>query len=155
MPARPVPQRLVAALVIAAALAFACGPRARSSDANREDRSVSGPPIAASLNVRVADAVAFAFLVTNNAPKRLELNFASGQTHDLVVLDSVGREVWRWSEGRLFTQAMQNTVLETSETLAYEAEWRPSGAQRGEFVAVATLLSENHPVEQRVTFSVP
>lgn len=155
MPARPVPQRLVAALVIAAALAFACGPRARSSDAKRDDRAVSGPPVASSLNVRVADAVAFAFLVTNNAAKRLELNFMSGQTHDLVVLDSVGREVWRWSEGRLFTQAMQNTVLESSETLAYEAEWRPAAAQRGEFVAVATLLSENHPIEQRVTFSVP
>ncbi len=110
--------------------------------------------IASSFDVRLDREVNFAFHVTNNAERRLELTFPSGQTYDIVVQDVVGREVWRWSEGRLFTQALQNHILESNETLSYEAAWNPSTAH-GTFVAVASLRSENHPLEQRVRFSIP
>ena len=94
----------------------------------------------------------FAFAVVNEGKKKLELNFADGRTHDVVVLDSLGREVWRWSEGRLFTQAMQNKVLRTSDSLRYEESWR--GAKPGHYIAVATLASANFPVTQRIEFTV-
>lgn len=156
MPDRDLTQRLVVALLAGALLVYACGPRTGSSEARRDEGSVAGDTVAASFNVRVgAPPVAFTFLVTNNSSRRLELSFTSGQTHDIAVLDSLGQEVWRWSAGRLFTQAIQNAVLETSETLTYEAEWTPAPTHRGTFVAVATLLSEDHPLEQRVTFAIP
>jgi hypothetical protein len=145
--------RFVLALLIIAALAYACGPRSRAGEPSRQD-VVSGPPVACSLNVRVGTGVTFAFHITNNAPKRLEINFPSGQTHDIVVLDSVGREVWRWSEGKMFTQSLQNKVLQSNETLTYQASWKPD-AQRGKYVAVAKLMSANHPLEQRVEFDLP
>ena len=56
--------------------------------------------LAASLDVTVGETVKFAFHVTNSSAKRVELRFPSGQTHDLIVLDPQGREVWRWSSGR-------------------------------------------------------
>ncbi len=145
--------RFVVALLIIAALAYACGPRSRAGEPSRQD-AVSGPPVASSLNVRIGPGVAFAFHITNNAPKRLEISFPSGQTHDIVVLDSLGREVWRWSEGKMFTQSLQNKVLEANETLTYEASWKPD-ARRGKYVAVAQLMSVNHPLEQRVDFDIP
>ena len=55
--------------------------------------------------------------VTNVADHSLELDFPNGQTHDFVVFDSAGREVWRWSTGRMFTQALQNKLLSSSETV--------------------------------------
>lgn len=155
MSVRPVPQRLIVALLAAALVAFACGPRTRVSEARRSEGAVAGPPIAASLDVRSGDVIAFAFVLTNSSSRRIEVSFPSGQTHDVAVLDSVGREVWRWSDGRLFTQAMQNAVLRSAEALAYEAQWRPSPTARGQYVAVATLLSENHPIEQRTAFVIP
>lgn len=137
-----------------AALVYACGPHSRQTDASTKRSTTGGPDIASSLNVEVSDQVAFAFHVTNNASRRIELMFPSGRTYDIVVLDSIGREVWRWSQGRMFTQALQTRTLETSETLTYEAAWTP-GTQQGTFTAVASLLSQNHPVEKRIEFAVP
>lgn len=115
---------------------------------------MSGPPIAAALDVKIRDGIELAFRVTNNEARRLELRFPSGQTHEFVVADSTGREVWRWSEGRMFTQALQNRILESSGSLSWEARWKAPLAP-GRYVAIASLLSENRPLEERVEFSVP
>ena len=143
--------RLALVLIIAAAFAFACGRRSHTAEPG--NARTDGPPVATSLNVRVNSEVSFAFHITNNAAKSLELTFPSGQTHEIAVLDSAGREVWRWSEGRLFTQALQNRVLEASETVTYQASWKPERA--GHYVAVASLKSVNHPLEQRIEFDLP
>lgn len=146
--------RVLTLLIPLLVITSACGPRARSAEPAARKRVAGGPPVASSLDVRLADEVRFAFHVTNNATKRLELNFPNGLTHDIVVLDEGGREVWRWSAGRMFTQTLQNRVLETDETVSYSGSWRPQAAH-GTFVAVASLNSEDHPVEQRVRFSLP
>lgn len=145
-------------LACVAVLAFACGPRS----GNREAATSSAPtrsasanpraPLTPTLSVSVDDDVRFAFRVTNAGTKRLELTFASGRTHDLTVLDSLGREVWRWSEGRLFTQAVQNRVVRASDVISFEEEWKD--AAPGRYTAVATLASVNFPLEQRAEFVV-
>ncbi len=147
-------------LLCSAALAFACGPRARNETASNRGEPTRvvrvvdpSSPLTPSLDVTVNDEVRFAFEITNDGKKKLELNFADGRTHDLVVLDSLGREVWRWSEGRLFTQAMQNRVLRTSDMLRYEEQWEAPAP--GRYVAVATLASDNYPVKHQVEFTVP
>lgn len=110
--------------------------------------------LATALDVTVDSRVTLALHVTNNTDKRIELNFPSGQTHDFVVTNESGREVWRWSAEQMFTQALQNRNLGARETMSYSERWDPAG-QRGTFTAVATLTSTNHPVRERVTFSLP
>lgn len=144
-------------LVIAAAFAYACGPRVRSAEPERRG-PVDGPPVAASLDVAIGTSIEFAFRVTNNAARKLELRFPSGQTHDFVVVDSVGREVWRWSEGRMFTQALQNRVVDSYGMMTVQASIDAGGAAAplapGRYVAIASLLSENKPFVERVEFHV-
>ncbi len=147
---------ILSALLLTAAVAYACGPRARSAEPERSKVVAApgkGSPIAAVLDVRIRDGIEFGFRVTNNATGKVELMFPSGQTHDFVVIDSGGREVWRWSEGRMFTQALQNKVLESNASVSWAAAWR-SEVPPGRYVAVATLLSENKPLEERVEFEV-
>lgn len=84
----------------------------------------SRAPLAPSLDVAVNDGVQFSFDVTNASARKLELLFNDGRTHDIVVLDTLGREVWRWSEGRMFTQAVQMRVLRASDTLRFAESWR-------------------------------
>ncbi|MGQ0764611.1 MAG: BsuPI-related putative proteinase inhibitor [Gemmatimonadota bacterium] len=96
----------------------------------------------------------FSFAVSNNSTRRMEFIFPSGQTVEFVVTDTVGRPVWRWSEGRVFTQALRSRVLESEEGFTHDASWRP-GELRGTFVAVASLRSENRPLEQSVRFTLP
>jgi hypothetical protein len=159
--------RLLVPLLCAAALVFACGPRPHSDATatataatttapvpKKKAHGPSGPLLATSLDVSVKEGVNLAFHITNSSGKALELTFPTGQTHDFAVLDSAGREVWRWSAGRLFTQALRNRVLDAGETATYDVRW-DTGARRGTFTAVATLKSDSHPVESRVEFSVP
>ena len=102
--------------------------------------------------MRVTDGVEFAFHLTNTADRKLEVKFPSGQAYELVVLDARGREVWRWSTGRMFTQSLQNRVLRESDSLTYDSRW--TNAPAGKYVAVATLASANFPVEKRAEFVV-
>ena len=143
---------ILAALTLLAGTAYACGPRARSAEPEQR-KVVTGPPIVAVLDVKIRDGIEFAFSVTNNAARKLELLFPTGQTHDFVVVDSLGREVWRWSEGRMFTQALQSKILESRGSLSLAAAWRAE-VPPGRYVAIASLLSENKPLEQRVEFQV-
>lgn len=150
--------RYVVPLLCASALAFACGPRSHRADVPASTALVTADTtddgLAASLDVETGDEVQFALRLTNATDKRVELAFPSGQTHEIVVLDAAGREVWRWSEGRMFTQAVQTKLLGSEESTGYAERWRPTG-RAGSFTVVATLTSSNHPVELRRGFTLP
>ena len=147
-------------------LAYACAPRSRGGDgpatarstksrAGRATESPTTPRIESALAVSAANAnhdVKFEFAVTNSGGGKAEMQFASGQTHDVVVLDTLGREVWRWSKGRMFTRLVQNKVLRNADTISFGERW--SDAPRGHYVAVAKLESSNYPIEQRTAFIV-
>ena len=62
-------------------------------------------------------SIRFALDIANPTKKDVELTFPDGQTHDFVVLDSVGREVYRWGAGRMFTQSVQNRTIDGGETM--------------------------------------
>jgi hypothetical protein len=148
-------------LCCAGALVLACGPRVRSNEAaiakaagDVKRPQGSGKMLATSVDVTVRDGVTLALHVTNTSDKRVEMRFRSGQTHDFIVLDSAGREVWRWSADRMFTQALQNELLDPRETISYEEHWDAAG-RVGRFTAVAVLTSSNYPVKERVEFTLP
>jgi hypothetical protein len=172
--------RLVVPLLCAAAIVFACGPHPRSTvtpappgarllgvaaldgrralmpsptATTRHRRGRDTTSVDASLGVALAeDGVRLALQVVNQSPRRLEIDFPNGQTRDFVVYNTAGREVWRWSRGRLFTQTVQNKFLAAGDTVVYEERW--DRAAPGQYTAVATLRSRNFPVERRVTFQV-
>lgn len=148
--------KVVLVLLSAAALvtAFACGPRSRINENARSSRAHAnaGPPLTPTLDVNVNGGVQFAFRVTNTGAKKVEVNFKDGKTHELVVVNEAGQEVWRWSRGHLFTQSLQNRVLRSADALDWDATW--NDAPRGHYVAIATLASANFPVEQRAEFTV-
>lgn len=149
--------RLVLSLLVASALAFACGPLTRSAATEpaveRAAADTTMDDLASSLAVRVGERVAFDLTTTNVGPHRQELTFPGGQTHELVVVDATGREVWRWSRGRLFTQTMQTRLLGSGESASYSESWTP-GEARGSFTVVARLRSDNHPLELRRGFTI-
>lgn len=120
-------------------------------------RSTSSSKIEPKLDSRFDVTVAprgiqFALGVTNVGKKHVELTFRSGQSYDFVVVDSVGREVWRWSNGRMFTQGVQNKQLSTGDTMRARELW--TAPVPGRYTAIATLNSTNFPTEQRADFVV-
>lgn len=145
--------RLAFSLLVLATLVFACS-RTRTNDARSTARNsrVHGAGVISTFAIRVNDDVQFQMDVINEGNRKVELNFANGMTHDIVVLDQGGREVWRWSDGRLFTAAYQNKVLRTNDTLSFHESWK--NPTPGQYVAVARVASQNYPQERRVTFKV-
>jgi hypothetical protein len=171
--------RLIISLLCAGALAFACGPRSRSeapaaiatarphraadthavANAARSRRVSAGKSNAkpeakldSRFNVVIAQRdVRLALDVTNVGAKHAELTFPSGQSYEFVVVDSVGKEVWRWSQKRLFTQGVQNKQLGAGDAMQIAETWKPA-VRPGRYTAIATLRSSNFPVEQRVDF---
>jgi hypothetical protein len=146
--------RLAPAFFAAALVTYACGPRPPVGEANARKPESGSRSLTTDVNVSVTEGVSLALRVKNAASRKVEVAFPSGLTHDFEVQDTVGRVVWRWSDGRLFTQAMQNRVLDRDESITYEADWSPKDLH-GQYVAVISLRSSSHPVEQRVRFSVP
>ena len=172
--------RILIPLLLAGAVALACGSRSHAdATAQPTDRSVrqAGTPTAftvaaapvvteskraatAPVNAPLksefvvraeARAIHFSLGLTNATKKNLELEFPSGQEYDFAVLDSTGREVYRWGKERMFTQSLQNRVLDGGETRRYE-ERADKALPNGSYVAVATLRSSNYPVQERVPF---
>ncbi len=103
------------------------------------------------LEVRAGGEIDLALRVTNNSKRTLELRFPDGFTHDFFVLDSEGHEVWRWSEGRMFTSALQTKQLRSTGSVTYHNTTKQQ-LPKGEYTAVAVLRSGNHPMETRVAF---
>lgn len=166
-------RRILLPLLAAVGAVFACGPLphfgsgmpvathlGRSSAAirpvaHRARHRVVGPDVDGALAIvpKGGDAVGFALAVVNESDHRLEVDFPDGRTRDFAVYDSAGRELWRASRGRLYTQLVQNRLLAAGDTVVYEAAWRAPAP--GRYAVVAELRSTNHPVVRRGEFVVP
>ena len=167
-------RRLIISLLCAGALAFACGPRWRTqppaalasalpvpstsvlsarTPIRREPRTDTKVDSRVLVSV-VKHTVRFALQVKNVGRKHVELKFPSGQAYDFAVLDASGREVWRWSTGRMFTQGVQDRLLGSGEAMNAAANWA-AGKAAGRYTVVATLNSTNFPAEERSEFVVP
>lgn len=155
------PNRLLLPLLLAASAAFAGGSFAHED--NKPIASAKRQPdkkevLATTFDVLRpkgdAESVRFALRVVNNTSKMVEINFPDGQTHDFVVNDSTGKEVWRWSEGRMFTSAMRSKTLKGKDETVFEESWETTG-HHGSFTAIATLRSQNFPIETSVQFALP
>jgi hypothetical protein len=168
--------RLPVSVVFVGTLAYACGPSTRS-DVSAERATIAPQGVAlASMGggmrptntvekrlkstsetlamrfevVSEGADVRFQLHVVNTSPRNVEVNFPSGQAYDFIVVDSVGREVWRWAEGRAFTQSVQNKLLGKGKSIDVTERWSP--AKSGRFTAIAVLNRSRDPIEQKLAF---
>jgi hypothetical protein len=85
--------------------------------------------------------------VTNTADRLLPFRFLSGQNYDFAVLDSAGKEVWRWSKKQYFTTVTRSEALRPQSAWKYEAVWdhrdnEGNAVPAGEYRIVGRLTSE-------------
>lgn len=127
---------------------------APQSSRSMASRKTTKTAVAAQLSVDANDStIRLALHIVNHGKKSVELRFPSGQTHDFVIVDSVGREVWRWASGRMFTQTLQNKLLSGGESLSL-AETLVESLAPGTYTARATLTSQNYPLVEQSQFTI-
>ena len=99
------------------------------------------------------DSVAFTLRISNATDGPVRIEFASGQRYDFEVGTPAGKWLWQWSAGMRFMQTVGLEELVAGQTVEYDAEW--TGAEPGEYVVRARLVSTNKPVDLRTVFVVP
>jgi hypothetical protein len=101
--------------------------------------------------VEVGQSVRLALGVRNDSGRDQKLTFASAQRYDFAArLGS--REVWRWSEGRMFAQAIQTEVIPGQSARRYMQTWQP--ADPGTYVVIAVYKADGYSDELRGVVSV-
>ncbi|MFB6234850.1 MAG: BsuPI-related putative proteinase inhibitor [Halopenitus sp.] len=100
------------------------------------------------------DALELTIAVENEGDEAVELNFSDAQRAEFVAdeIDS-GKEVWRWSEGRMFGQVLGTEVLDPGDQLEYDVDWPdpPTGSYR----VRGELVDNEHQPSAEMTVELP
>lgn len=145
--------RFIIPLLCAASVAFAKGTTGHKETLASSTNSKPTSELSSTFSVHAGSQVEFKLDVRNNTSRMVELRFPSGKTHEFIVLDQSGKEVWRWSKSRMFTQGLQNKLVKSKETAEFIERWSAKDA-KGRYTAIAILPSDNHPIEERVEFEL-
>jgi hypothetical protein len=97
-------------------------------------------PLDATLDVTTNGEVQFSFRVVNEGTTAVTLTFSSGKRADIAVRNGSGEEVWRWSDGRMFTQAITRATLEPGEQIEQSYTW--ADPPPGTYVATGILEAD-------------
>lgn len=60
------------------------------------------------------EPVTFTLRAVNESSNPVRLSFRTSQRFDLLIQDAHGRQVWRWSAGRIFAQMLGEETLSAS-----------------------------------------
>ena len=86
-------------------------------------------------------------MLANNTGEDLELKFNTGQKYDLI-LERHGREAWRLSEGRGYTQAIQRETLADRDHLIFTEVIEPD-IRRGRYNLIAEITNAEKNIEKQ------
>ena len=113
-----------------------------------------GDSAATALEVEVGrDSIRLGLHVTNPTRDTLYLQFSTAQRYEFIVRSAGGAEVWRWSAGRAFGQAVGHEAIAPGASARYEAWWKP-GNLVGTFEAEGRVTATNVELSQRASFAV-
>ncbi|GGC74387.1 hypothetical protein GCM10007216_01240 [Thalassobacillus devorans] len=107
------------------------------------------------------DRVTFQFSLENQGDEAYELGFTSGQKYEIVVKNDSDEEVYRFSEGQMFTQALETKTLEPGDSMSFEEEWS-DGVEPGDYNAAISIEAnsvnsqtlESKPFQETKAFTV-
>lgn len=91
--------------------------------------------------VRVGDSVQLTLRLVNNSGRAETLRFPTGQRYDFWITRD-GREVWRWSDGLVFTQAVEIDELAGQSGTTFQESWRADAA--GSFEVHGEVLADGY-----------
>ncbi len=118
------------------------------------DGVVNETSLASSVEVEVrANTVRLVLHVTNPSNQPATLEFSSGQRYDFAIRTADGADVWTWSADKQFMQALGSETIAPGQTIDFTETWEP-GNRTGSFIAIATLTSTSHRIQEQASFEL-
>jgi hypothetical protein len=94
------------------------------------------------------------FVVTNHGQSSVTLKFSSSQRFDFFIYDISGKEVWRWSHGMGFLQAIGYVHLKPGQSVTYTQDCKFEDKKNakpmpaGRYTLKGILAKTGSPVSQ-------
>lgn len=139
-------------VLLAAMLIGACAASDRSMSGDA--RTVRGVTVTFRVDParsRAGQPVRLRLTLFNNAGVAEQLRFASAKRYDFAATKD-GREVWRWSDGRAFTQVITDETIAGQGSLQFVEVWRPDA--NGTYEVRAVVLASGYEGEMAATLEV-
>jgi len=138
--------RLVVLALITAVAGCGAGGDSSERQAGKQKR---GLVLSASFDeLKSNKPVTWKLEVENDGPDEATLAFRSGKDGDVALLKD-GREAYRWSGDKYFSQAMRQVHLEPGEKKTFTLEEKALTTEPGDYELVADLDSEPAPPPAR------
>lgn len=109
-----------------------------------------------------SENVEFVISLLNNTEEEKSFEFRSGQIYEIIVRDTAGKEVYRYSKDRMFTQALQYVKLAPGESKEWKDIWNyqldGKRVDAGEYIVTVTLKGQAEGVKMlsaKEAFQVP
>lgn len=88
--------------------------------------------------------VTFNFELFSHYTRNQEISFSSGKQYDVVILDENQKEVYRYSDDKMFTMALIYKTLGPGESISWQDTWDKTNKdgevlKEGKFTAVITI----------------
>ena len=146
-------RRPLAVLVLLTTIAGCGSDGGGGSDSQRcKDKGLS-LSVAYDGPLRTGRPVTWKLEVENGGPDEVTLVFRSGKDGDVSLVQG-GREAYRWSGNRYFSQAMRQERLAAGEKKTFSLEEQALTAEPGDYELVAGLDSEPAPPPARRSVKV-
>ena len=145
--------RRLAVLVLLTTVVGCGGDGGGSERQNGQQKQGLSLSVSFSRPLRSGGPVTWTLEVENNGSVETPLGFRSGKDGDVVLLQG-GREAYRWSGTRFFTQAMRQVRLGSGERKTFSLEEKALSAPAGSYEMVAELDSEPAPPPAHQTVEV-
>lgn len=127
------------ALVLLCVSCIGAGP-----DISGDLRNVGGVTVTFKVQparAKVGQNVRFTFRLVNNQGREEQLTFPTGQRYDFWAT-SGAREAWRWSNDRVFVQAVTRETLGSQSSVTFAESWVPE--QPGSYVVHGKLTARGY-----------
>lgn len=138
-------RRPLALLVLLTTLA-GCGDSGGDRPQSQSGTEKTGLSLTVSFDepLRQNKPVTWKLRVENAGPGDVTLTFRSGKDGDVALVQG-GREAYRWSAAKFFSQAMRQEPLKAGESRTFTLEENALSAAPGDYELMATLASEPGP----------
>lgn len=115
------------------------GDRRSASNVQKSDR-ISVTLRSEPASVASGGSFSLTLVVRNLSGKRAEYTLPTGQTFELVAFERGGAEVWKWSKGLFFLQAVNEVILEPGGSKTFKASWNSGSSKPGLYTVQGYFL---------------
>ncbi len=102
----------------------------------------------------VGERIVIELIVFNRTAEDLIFDFRNAQKFDFIIEDAAGTRVWRWSDGRMFTQALGEEILGPGREEVVYTETYTEPLQRGGYKVIGALVSTNRPLSASLAIPI-